>query len=587
MRFDEMDEEYIGNWAKRLGEAIGKSSHLRKLCITPAIYERGDTDTPPPFGLPSLFMGIAENRSIEELSLSDFNHSHMNIFTTLAPFFENNPKLRCLHITNSIMPSKMRVPSFVSALASTSKLEKIDISDNHLGDRRTADIIDVLASLPGLHNLVELNLGDNEIRKKGCTALRKLLRTPANKLRVLFLNNNDIDDACVDILYGGLVANNSITFINLQYQKNITPSGWSVFFDVLSNSVCSLDRILVCGNTLGEDGAISLGKSLVGNGRVNALHLRGCSTDTTAGWQGFSKCLESPGSSLVFLDLSGCVINDDGAVKIASALATNTVLGSLRMEGIKLITSSGWRIFFSRLMHCVSSSAMARLSFSDNNIDDVGVALLVRCLARMNQLAFFSLNKMTSVSINGWGVFADILKPLPTPKLLELDIGSRIGPPFETIAMDDDIIISFADALIGNTTFKRFEFMDCSFSENGWTALANTLCDKSSIDSTFCSNHTFHEFYRPRIPCDLKSVLEMNRERNKTKVARKKILLHHLVDLDSILHEFVPMSASVLPVALSWLGRDRKEYSRMFQIIQSMPWLTGSAIKSDTQVVRE
>ena len=716
VRFDDMDDAYRGNWAKRVGNAIGKSTHLRKLGISGAYYSRAE-EAPPaaPFGLPSLFMGIAENRTIEELSLYEFNHAHMNTFTTLDPFFEHNSKLRCLRVTNSTnMKVKFIGSSIVSALTLTSNLEQIDISDNHLGDKKTADIIDGLTKL---RHLVELNLGRNEIRKKGCKALRKLLRIPKTNLRKLFLNNNDIDDTCVDILYGGLVANNSLQFLNLQHQKHITSSGWSVFFDVLSNSVCSLDMILVCGNTLGDDGAISLGKSLPGNTRLSVMHLRDCRNVSSVGWQGFSRglsysnssiislrkllripktnlrklflnnndiddtCVDIlygglvannslqflnlqhqkhitssgwsvffdvlsnsvcsldmilvcgntlgddgaislgkslPGntrlsvmhlrdcrnvssvgwqgfsrglsysnSSIISLDLSNCNIDDYGALGIASALATNTVLQRLKMECIGVITSAGWREFFRQLTMCVSPS-LQTLSFSNNKIDDGGIALLAIALPKMSKLTTFN---MTYISANRWGYFVDILKPSSALKLRELSLGTRnpglesqraVG--FQRAAIDDDIIFSFADALVGNTTLVIFSLLGYNFSERSWTELENVFCNKSTIDETFCSNHTLYSFdFSQRRLC-LESLLAMNYNKDKYGVARKKILLHQLGEFDSILDVVGPMSTPVLPFALSWLGKDRCEYSMMFQLLQSMPWLMGSAIKSDNQV---
>jgi hypothetical protein len=135
------------DWAKRVGSAIGNSIHLRKLDIL------AETK-------------IAANRSIEQFSLSDFNHAHMNIFTTLAPFFEHNHNLRSFSMTTSHLPTKINVPSFVSSLALTSNLEHIDISNNNLGDTGAADLIYVLTKLPGLHHLVELNWGGNSDQKE-------------------------------------------------------------------------------------------------------------------------------------------------------------------------------------------------------------------------------------------------------------------------------------------------------------------------------------------------------------------------------------------------------------------------------------
>lgn len=574
VRFSDMADhpDVADDWAKRVGSAIGNSAHLRNLGIAAE-----SEDQLPPYGLPSLFMGIAANRSIEQFSLSDFNHAHLNIFTILAPFFEHNKNLRSLEITMSKMPRKMNVPSFVTSLALTSKLEHIDISENNLGDTGAADLIYVLTKLPGLHHLVELNLGGNGIKKKSCTALRKLLRNPSTKIQVLYLFNNYIDDACIDILFGGLVDNKSIKFINLQKQKLATATGWGVFFDVFSNSDCSLDRVLFCNNDIGDAGAISLGESIAVNNKVFMLHLRFCTSITSVGWQGFSKGLKSPNCPIIALDLSGCDVTDDGAVAIASGLAENTKLEYLHMENIKCITSAGWRDFCFQLSSCVSPS-LKRLSLSDNNIDDIGAAFLVGALVKMSKLVCFSLSGMTSISAIGWRVFEDILKPSSASKLQDLYLGSQLGEDFRPIAIDSDAVVPFANALAGNTRLTTFAFHGVKFSERSWIALADALCNTSSIDSTYWSNHTLSQFncYENK-PSYLAPLLAMNYKGDKAAVARKKILSHHFDDFDAVLDVFGPMEAPVLPTALSWIGRDRCEYAMMVRLLHSMPWLVESA----------
>lgn len=133
------------------------------------------------------------------------------------------------------------------------------------------------------------------------------------------------------------------------------------------------------------------------NNKVFMLHLRFCTSITSLGWQGFSKGLKSPSYPIIALDLSRCDINDDGAVAIASGLAENTKLEYLRIEGIRYITSTGWREFFCRLTSCVSPS-LKSLSFSDNNIGDAGAAFLVGALVKMSKLVCFTLTGTNSIS---------------------------------------------------------------------------------------------------------------------------------------------------------------------------------------------
>ena len=210
------------NWAKEVGLAISQSTHLRSIMIEVEnryYYDSdGDDavadDPPPPFGVPSFFMELAENRSIKDLFLDGFNHSHMDVFKTLAPFFERNHNLRSISMDHNAQLRKM-IPSLVSALVKTAGLKYIGISNTHVEDSIASDLINALRSMPGLHHLVVLDLGWNKIGQQGCRALRNLLRHPACKIQRLSIDNNHLDNACMGILCGGLVLNTSIKFIDI------------------------------------------------------------------------------------------------------------------------------------------------------------------------------------------------------------------------------------------------------------------------------------------------------------------------------------------------------------------------------------
>ena len=70
-----------------------------------------------------------------------------------------------------------------------------------------------------------------------------------------------------------------------------------------------------------------------------------------------------------------------------------------------------------------------------------------------------------------------------------------------------------------------------------WDALTNVLCNKSSIDETFNSNHTLQCIVDPdnnnnganesQLPPDLITLLQLNRENSPTEAARRKILQVH------------------------------------------------------------
>ncbi len=147
----------------------------------------------------------------------------------------------------------------------------------------------------------------------------------------------------------------------------------------------------------------------------------------------------------------------------------------------------------------------------------------------------------------------------------------EVTPP----QIDDSVMICFSGALIGNTSLSTIWISGYEISEAGRRALANCLCDKSSLINTFHSNHTLQSFcYSNPDPnlrnSDLFFLLGMNRSKNKAEVTRKKILATHFGDDDACIRIFAPMAAPTLPTALSWIGRDRQEYSIMYHLLHSM-----------------
>jgi hypothetical protein len=329
-------------------------------------------------------------------------------------------------------------------------------------------------------------------------------------------------------------------------------------------------------NSVGDDGAISLGKSLAaGKCRMKLLHLTNSASTTQRGWWGLSVGLRSSNCPLLILDLSRCIIDDAGATAMASALVENTSLFQLIMNDIPSISAAGWRECF-RLLSDNWASPLKKLTLNLNNIDDVGVARLVAILVEMRTILYISLCGMTEISTQRWRVFADMLEHGSASKLKYLHLGHD-----RENSMDDDVVIRFADALASNVHLETLWFQAYTISDLGLSALVNALCDKSSIDATFGSNHVLHDMvYNGRAyGCPVGSLLSMNRDPNKAGVARKKILSNHFGNMDS----YGPMAkSSIVPTAVSWICQDRDGFSAMYHFLQRMPWLLTSAINNES-----
>ena len=150
---------------------------------------------------------------------------------------------------------------------------------------------------------------------------------------------------------------------------------------------------------------------------------------------------------------------------------------------------------------------------------------------------------------------------------------------------DDDILVAFAAALANNKSLSSLVMGDIhnrrgngeTISERGWSALANVLYDKSSIEATHASNHTLQRIcYRhdeDQLPNNVLAALRLNRNGGtKTEIAREKIIQHHMLTTNSVnIEAFVDLDASVLPSAISWLGRDCIGHSVLYKLCIGLP----------------
>ena len=181
---------------------------------------------------------------------------------------------------------------------------------------------------------------------------------------------------------------------------------------MICSPICSLESLTLPGNNLDDEGISIIGDSVEKSKTLKSLNLSCNSGITSAGWQGFTKCLRNPTCALRELNVSSCSlgdakaneiagalsvntsvrnlkmdfnsISDAGAIKIADAMAVNSSLNILNMDTNRSITALGWVAFFNRLLG--STCSLKELHIGCNRIDDQGAASLVNLLASMSTL---------------------------------------------------------------------------------------------------------------------------------------------------------------------------------------------------------
>ena len=148
--------------------------------------------------------------------------------------------------------------------------------------------------------------------------------------------------------------------------------------------------------------------------------------------------------------------------------------------------------------------------------------------------------------------------------------------------LNDNEVMDIGTALVDNKCLKWLGLEDSTITKRGWDALSAVLCNKSSIENTFTSNHTLEDgVYGPGSL--LGDLLDINKNNNASDAARIKIMRYHFAEesngneneMSSGIRTLSVMDWSVLPHAMAWMGRkhDREGHSTMYQLLRCIPEL--------------
>ncbi len=65
----------------------------------------------------------------------------------------------------------------------------------------------------------------------------------------------------------------------------------------------------------------------------------------------------------------------------------------------------------------------------------------------------------------------------------------------------------------------------------------------------------FIEEYDSLLPCNVRSLLRLNSNKNKYEVIRAKIMQYFLLDATNVGHSFAGLETTFFPDAIGWIGR--------------------------------
>jgi hypothetical protein len=392
--------------------------------------------------------------------------------------------------------------------------------------------------------IIQLNEGTSSM----LSSLALALSSCKNK-RLEAIDLNSIESGSdFGEMFASLTAYNNLYEIAVR-DSSIELKGWMALSELLQNPTSKIHKLELQGTTLDDDCITTLSISLIRNNSVKLLNMRINPEVSATGVGKFCEVLSHRSCTIENLKIGDDIMDINFTTNLGDALAVNTSLKYLSWNDP--LPLEGLRGFAQCLRNPISS--LEELDLSNCGINDEGLIVLIRAVqgsVSLKQLLFGG-NLVTKRGL--MVIFNSLLNGGLTLEVLDLH--------------ENDINF---DAL----------------TEEHWRVLCRALCDNSSIDSTFCSNHTLHGFrldvfdedadnWLNEIVCHIESSLEINRRTKcKEEAAREKILKHHFVGGENTsINVFARMPEIVLPFAIEWIGRNSLGYSLMYLFVQQFPLL--------------
>jgi len=286
---------------------------------------------------------------------------------------------------------------------------------------------------------------------------------------------------------------------------------------------------------------------------------------------------------------------------LSLGLSRCNILRGVGLETLRAFAENHRRLTKFTMWHCGipfgSQDALASMlkrcacleevSLTCCQIDDRVVEILARAMGGKRRLRKLDLQE-NNIGSKGCEALAALVKD-PECGLTKLNLRNN--------CIDDAGATAMANALPNNEKLETIHLDRNFVSVSGWSAFSRVLCDPSSVNATYRSNHTLRSIVSydgfklagsrmydegGAIPSKLFSLVECNargclKGGDRGPVAREKILDCHLGGDDFDMGPFVEgsMDSKVLPHVLGWIGRrsDGKSCAAMFNLLRRMPEL--------------
>mmetsp|Transcript_32266 Transcript_32266/g.65625 ORF Transcript_32266/g.65625 Transcript_32266/m.65625 type:complete len:692 (+) Transcript_32266:195-2270(+) len=598
-----------------LGYFIGRNKQIRDLHLYCLPKDRDQVG--------AFMEGMKHNRSIEEFR---FHHEIEiegdSIIDRLAPFIIHNTNLKelrllgihfgldCVHSLAVALIQRQHkaltclsleynnlsneaLEEIIAALSGYKKLESLCVEENL--SRRDQKYYDMLAEIIDLNRITS--------SKKNAEILRKLRDNAWNEKKDLYVA--DYDDSEGD--YFCAEEGDDWGWLGYFVGRNKQIRGLNLYclpeeedeVDAFMESLCrnqSIERLDIrrCDIDIS-----SLSPFIINSRNLRALELWNVDISLENASNLAMALSRRQHKNLTRFVLSRNNLSSEALAEITAALTGYSSLESFSVSGNVLIGRDG----------CVSLGAIIRVAalhleqvfHDDDDLDDEGLQTLVAALTNATTLQLLALSRNLSITAAGLRALSHLFSsacPLETLFLEDMNIG-------------DEGAEALVDGLRGNTTLKHLVLTPDSagITSTGWTAFSRLLCDTSSINNTYRSNHTLEHIgddyhyvsdpfggpklfrsgnysggYFPCIPPAVVQYLKINKENYAAKI---KIGRCHP---DIPVEVFFGYKLKFLPLLVSWFVGfgtrkcsncqnsttrefQRRELSAVYKFIRGMPML--------------
>mmetsp|Transcript_40127 Transcript_40127/g.83971 ORF Transcript_40127/g.83971 Transcript_40127/m.83971 type:complete len:548 (-) Transcript_40127:159-1802(-) len=351
--------------------------------------------------------------------------------------------------------------------------------------------------------------------------------------------------------------------------------GCNTISTLLTSTSSKLQKLDLRDSAIDNYKLASLTSSLAKNTVLQELDLGNNFSITATGWAPLLSLLRSPSCNLKNISLNENNIDYDMTVALVASLADNHTLTKLSLCGNPSITTPGF-VAISTLLQ-IQGTHLEHLDLGENDLDDDVAVALSNSLANNCTLKTLILNDNPSITTTGFVALSAIFQN-PDTQLTFLDLTEN--------NINDDSAIAFATSLINNDKLNTLSLgTPPPLTSTGWAAFSRLLCNASSINNTYLSNHTLLSFgYSLRhLPGADKVHLCLELNKRNEGCRSHKIILTHFIGRFSM-EPFAKMKVGLLVHVLAWISKLRVEcrngsccisQSALFHFFRSEPSLFG------------